>query len=801
MKRYALLFVLLLLLSGALAEGLTLKVSGEITGFAENKVTVVAPVAGTITLTITDEYGTYRSFSRDVMRGTTTLRWDGLGDNEERLRTGTYTLRGVLDARGTLYETSIKVKVGKAAQSLIFALPGADTLYLQDNSWFCEVRLTRAGTVCMDVYRAEDLNQEVGQVKKSVADTEKVRWDGKIKGRALEPGAYVLRYYAQEAPERSVDIALTIAEGKAPTLPVAVTGPVLAQRGMTDAEIWAIMQKPSVVADLKEQTSHLTFRAEKSSKSAALGTLHGQSQGMEVHAIEGNWALVSAWNHESGEFVKGYVPLDELKVVTPSGEFGLLIDKAAQTLTVYQRGERIAELPVSTGLAGKDRLIRETAAGAFLTVDRISTFKDEDGYEYAYAIRYDGGNLLHQLGYRARGTKRDFTDHEPLLGQKASHGCVRLPRQGDAETGINAYWLWTHLPYGTRVMILDDPKERQLQAAAVSEKVTVTPTDPVSPPPLEEGEREIVLTLGGDVVLGTREYWWNDLAALPAYLDQEGLGYPFSALTDIFAADDMTFVNLESVLKDDKSGENTSKEWRFRGLTAWTETLKLASIEQVSIANNHYIDYGTKGRDSTRAALEEAGIAYSGYEYVYTADIDGTRIGFGGCRETVYLEDPFVIQRDMNRLRAAGCDVIVYTLHGGVEYAPNHNALQQEMAYRAAAAGADIVLGGHPHVVQGITHVGGSLVMYSLGNLMFGGTHEMQTFDGMLAQVRLRFRGESYVGCTVELMPVLTSSRASEGVNDFRPVIAEGEDRDRILQKVQADTPFVLKEQMYFPAE
>lgn len=189
---------------------------------------------------------------------------------------------------------------------------------------------------------------------------------------------------------------------------------------------------------------------------------------------------------------------------------------------------------------------------------------------------------------------------------------------------------------------------------------------------------------------------------------------------------------------------------------------------------------------------------FSGYGYTYVWEKNGHKIGFAGCRETTYKNDEFVIARDINRLREQGCDVIVYSCHWGTEYDDKHNALQQEMAYRAVAAGADIVVGNHPHVVQGLTSVGGAVVFYSFGNLMFGGTHDLTTFDAMVAQVRLRFRGKAYVGCEVDVIPILTSGRAAEGVNDFRPVLAEGEDWVRIWEKVQKDTPFTLEETMYF---
>ena len=189
--------------------------------------------------------------------------------------------------------------------------------------------------------------------------------------------------------------------------------------------------------------------------SAALGTLHGQSQCLEVLDIAGEWAHVTAWNHERGDRVTGYVPMKNLKSAAPNGPYGLLIDKRTQTLALFIDGVRAAEVPISTGLVAKDRLIRETAAGSFLTVERIAGFADS-GYYYDYPIRYDGGNLIHQVGYKKVNGRSDFSDQTPLLGQKGSHGCVRVQRETEPATGLCAYWLWTHLPYHTRVMILDD---------------------------------------------------------------------------------------------------------------------------------------------------------------------------------------------------------------------------------------------------------------------------------------------------------------------------------------------------------
>ena len=98
----------------------------------------------------------------------------------------------------------------------------------------------------------------------------------------------------------------------------------------------------------------------------------------------------------------------------------------------------------------------------------------------------------------------------------------------------------------------------------------------------------------------------------------------------------MTYVNLECVLKADASGEDKSKAWCFRGLPEYARVLLIASIEQVNIANNHSIDYGAVGKEATIQALQEAGVACSGFSQTYIWEQNGYKIGFCGCRETTY---------------------------------------------------------------------------------------------------------------------------------------------------------------------
>lgn len=798
-----LLAALVLFVLPATAEDTLAITAKELRGYQENVLTVVSSTSGTLTLRVEDDLNMYRVLveNQAISAGEHTFIWDGLGYNQERLDDGDYRFHAELTtAEGAAVTCDVPFTLKKCRQALVFALSNGDTIY-KNNEWFVEFKLIRQGKLVVEFYHASDMTKPFLTRKKDIANYKihQYDWDGKVNGKLLDEGDYVLRFYAEDNPAYAQDVPVTISHQKAPSHKLEPTGAIMPSDGMTDEEIWALMTAPAVVLDVKATTDYKVLDA-PSADGKSVGTIHGRSQTLEVYEINGAWTKIGAWHHEGADYMVGWVPTNKLKVVEPNDRYGLLLDKRTQTLTVYEAGKPIGKLLVSTGKVYKKDVKRETAAGSFLCYEHMEDFS-MNGKNYDYVIRYDGGNLLHQSGWAKVKGKKDYAEHNETLGQKASHGCVRMQSYPN-EQGLNAYWIFTHIPAGTRVIVVDDPEDRVTQAANAAAQVKAKRKlqTVAEPAPLTEKETELVITLGGDVVLGTREVWQQSPDGLPAILEKEGMAYPFRHLKDIFSADDMTMVNLEGVLKNDPAGENKDKLYRFRGLTSYTKVLCEADIDQVNIANNHHEDYGQTGRDSTIATLTEAVIPYSGFGSLYVWEKDGYKIGFGGCRETTWKNDKGIIAREVEKLRNAGCDVVIYACHWGVEYSPVHDSeLQLAMADAAVSAGVDIVVGHHPHVVQGIEHRDGTLILYSLGNLMFGGTHDMTTFDGLLAQVGLRFNEDGYQGATLKLLPVLTSSAAPR--NDFCPRLADGLDKTRILAKIQADSEIQVKEYMYFPAQ
>lgn len=312
------------------------------------------------------------------------------------------------------------------------------------------------------------------------------------------------------------------------------------------------------------------------------------------------------------------------------------------------------------------------------------------------------------------------------------------------------------------------------------------------------GETVITLTFGGDCVLGSDYRKEGKAESFDTAVAERGMAWPFSGVRHIFAQDDLSLVNLEVVLQEDDQGFKR-RQHNFRGHPGYTDILKLGSVESVNLANNHHIDYQAAGRQSTLEALDTAGLRYSGYGHLDVFIKNGVKIGFGGIRETTYRQKPGQVAEDISKLREMGAHYIVYSMHFGKEYSPTHNELQTKMARQAIDLGADLIIGTHPHVVQGLEKYNGGLILYSLGNLVFGGNHHLTEFDALLARVTLGFEADKMDALQLELIPVHTSG--AEPANDFRPIPAKGEAKAEVLRRVQEDTPFPVYGLMVFLGE
>ncbi|MEO8025504.1 MAG: CapA family protein [Bryobacteraceae bacterium] len=267
--------------------------------------------------------------------------------------------------------------------------------------------------------------------------------------------------------------------------------------------------------------------------------------------------------------------------------------------------------------------------------------------------------------------------------------------------------------------------------------------DPAPPVP-----KETRLVFGGDVMMSRYVGRAARAAADPAL--------PFRGIAPFLRDADLAFINLEAPFSD--KGKPTEKGMIFRAGPEMIEGLQLSGIDIVSTANNHARDCGPYGVGFTLDWLAEHGIAAAGSGATPDAAHEGvviarnaTRFGFlaytfdqsnGNHRdvdERVAVLDIPSMQKDVWRMRSRA-SVVIVSMHAGTEYSPRPNPQQRAFAHAAIDAGASIVVGHHPHVVQAPEQYAGGLILYSLGNLVFDQFQRAETQRGELAEVWMKDR-------------------------------------------------------------
>ena len=294
------------------------------------------------------------------------------------------------------------------------------------------------------------------------------------------------------------------------------------------------------------------------------------------------------------------------------------------------------------------------------------------------------------------------------------------------------------------------------------------------------------ITFLGDCTLGSETKTVGAYRGFVRTIERNGYGWPFRNLNVLTAADDLTVANLEGVLSDRKL-EKVRKDYNFMGSTAYTEILKLGSVECVTLANNHTHDYDKAGYEDTKQALDDAGIAYFGTDRMAVwRNGDGLMIGFLGVYGSVFGNRGKDYERRAEILRSFGCAAVITVMHAGTEYRAAPSANQNGIADRAFACGSDLVIGHHPHIVQGYDVRNGVPVVYSLGNCVFGGNLNPPDHDALAVRAELAFEEGELVGITLRFYPISVSGEADW--NDYSPVLLTGADAQRVLKKMEDST-------------
>ncbi|AJY73392.1 CapA family protein [Paenibacillus beijingensis] len=246
------------------------------------------------------------------------------------------------------------------------------------------------------------------------------------------------------------------------------------------------------------------------------------------------------------------------------------------------------------------------------------------------------------------------------------------------------------------------------------------------------------LAFVGDIMMGS---------SVEKLMRQKGLEYPFEGALSYLQGPDLTAGNLENpITKRGVPAQN--KSFVFKGSPDLLPPLKQAGFDVVTLANNHTLDQGTEGLFDTMKYLDEAGIPHVGGghndteafapEYLETKGVKVAYIGVSRVvPETSWKADkyrPGVAETyDSTRAVAAikearkRADLVVVMVHWGVERQDYPVQHQKTLAHTFVDAGADLVIGSHPHVMQGFEYYKNKWIAYSLGNFIFNNTSNVKT--------------------------------------------------------------------------
>lgn len=329
--------------------------------------------------------------------------------------------------------------------------------------------------------------------------------------------------------------------------------------------------------------------------------------------------------------------------------------------------------------------------------------------------------------------------------------------------------------YAAGRFIKKDSKEKTVP----NTKSTVAESETVA---LLDEPVEILLSFTGDCILGTDENFYYD-TSFNAYYENYGSAYFFQNVKDVFEKDDLTIINMEGTLTDLTTRKD--KQFAFKGDPEYVKVLTNGSVEAANMANNHSYDYGEESFKDTVNILEKNKIRTFGDDETVIIPVKGVNVGIFGIYELDDHEERIPqVKSDIAKLKKDGADIIVAVFHWGneLERVPDDN--QVMLAHLAIDEGADVVVGHHPHVLQGIDTYKGKTIAYSLGNFCFGGNYHPTEMDTMIFQQKFMIdTSKKITDSEINVIPCSVSSESD--CNNYQPTILEGDEAKRVRELIQ----------------
>ena len=301
----------------------------------------------------------------------------------------------------------------------------------------------------------------------------------------------------------------------------------------------------------------------------------------------------------------------------------------------------------------------------------------------------------------------------------------------------------------------------------------------------EETEAGTVkIIAAGDLMLGS---WVEEV------VHREGWDYPFRNIRGLLEDADIVFANLEAPFG--RGGIAFEKAFTFRVSPDLVRVLPAGRINMVSVANNHIMDFGEEVLQQTLTVLRENGIRYAGAGRNLNEARRPAKIQVNGvkltlvCYSLTFPEEfwasdtsagtcfPYhtFFYDDIRKFKAES-DLLMVSFHWGAELSRIPKKYQVDLAHRTIDAGADVILGHHPHVVQGMEIYHGKLIAYSLGNFVFGSYSE-----NVKESILLELHYQAGKPMEYKIHPIRVYNKEVE----FQPQLLIGSEKEKFMEELQ----------------
>ena len=292
----------------------------------------------------------------------------------------------------------------------------------------------------------------------------------------------------------------------------------------------------------------------------------------------------------------------------------------------------------------------------------------------------------------------------------------------------------------------------------------------------EEKNVEITVSAVGDCTLG-KDPSSSYSSSFNAAFEKNGADWFLQNVKSVFEKDDLTIANFEGTLTD--SNQAASKTFTFKGDDDYLGVLTGSGVDFMSFANNHAYDYGEQGYRDTINVFKEQEVPYASYDQVGTYKVKDVEIGV----VSVFGENAFTdIKNGIKELKEKKTDLIIVNIHSGVERAYYPAERQIQLGHLAVDEGADLVLGHHPHVLEGVEYYKGVFIAYSLGNFCFGGNSHPSDMNTAIFQKTFQIRNGKLK--RDDQLHIIPCSISSASYNNYQPSILSGDQKQSIINKM-----------------